>query len=310
MTTPDLYMPAQETISAVTIAPDNVYTSRSNSPMTPPKPLLAYIPSYWMKTFLFLLCSTLLLSEAFCQDIITRTDSARIEATIQSVGNDLIRYRLYASPDSSEYRISTLDVLFVEFADGTRRVFSQQAIRIQPASGADYHTDFGRNILSVSISDFLFVNTTFAYERISRSGKVGVKIPLSFGLDPREEFNDFYRRNKNFSVGLDLHIYPFGQGRFSYYLGPQVEYSSFNYYDYYYDRNDPNAQTQFRSNTGNMFTFIASNGVYYQFSKSFVTAFDVGVGVRTWSGLESNEYTYYYINRVFIPFNLQIGYRF
>jgi hypothetical protein len=250
------------------------------------------------------------MSQAFCQDIITRADSVRIKASILNVGNDLIRYRLYASPDSSEYRISTLDVLFVEFADGTRRVFSQDAMRRQPIDDEDYDTDFGRNILSVSISDFLFVNATVAYERISRSGKVGVKIPLSFGLDPREEIYDFYRRNKNFSAGLDLHIYPFGQGRLSYYLGPQVEYMSFNYYDYYYDRNDPYAPTQFRSNTGNMFSFIVSNGAYYQFSKSLVTAFDVGVGVRTWSRLESTEYTYYYINRVFIPFNLQIGYRF
>lgn len=38
---------------------------------------------------------------------------------------------------------------------------------------------------------------------------------------------------------------------------------------------------------------VMNNGIYYQLSKTFVTALDVGVGVRFMAGTSDNEYDNY-----------------
>lgn len=261
--------------------------------------------------FLALFCCVLFCGQAWCQDIITRTDSVRIEADIVEVKSNQIRYRRYGNTDSSVYIISPMDVLLIKFADGSQRNFTQQATPRQAAYQPDYAVDWGRNIISLYIVDLFFQSFTFSYERVSASGKVGVKVPLSLGTDPREEGYDYSKRDEIFSVGLAIHIYPFGQGRFSYYAGPQVELASANYYVYNYDYNDPYASPQQVKNTIKIYSLELKNGVYYQFSRSFLAALDLGVGVRGWSKLEhEGDYYPFYIDRFYVPVNLQVGFRF
>lgn len=252
-------------------------------------------------------------SKSFSQDIITRTDSVRIEATDLKVGNEQIRYRLYVKPESPEYVISTLDVLFVEYADGTRRVFIQPDALMQPAP--DYETELGRNIVCISVIDIFYLNATLAYERISASGKFGIRVPLSLGLDPDEQDYGYYLRNKSFSAGIALNLYPYGQRRFNYYFGPQAELSFLNYQTCFYtypDPDNPYAVGGLRTSKYQMVSIVLNNGIYYQLSKTVVTALDVGVGARFLNISDENDFdTYpYYINRIFVPVNLHVGLRF
>ncbi len=257
----------------------------------------------------FLILYVLTGSLAFCQDIITRTDSTRLQTNVQQVGIDLIRFRLFASLDSSVYAISTQDVFLIEFADGTRRVFEQKLTPRYQVVAPDYASNFGRNILSASLTDLMYVNVKIAYERLAASGKVGVKVPLSFGLNPDKQGVGFYKRNKVFGAGVSLNYYPFGQGRFVYYLGPQVELSNIKEYGYFYDDRPPYLSHPFDF-TYSMLIMALSNGVYYQLTKSLIASLDVGVGVRSWSRRRRSSYDYSYISSVFIPASLQIGYRF
>lgn len=262
-----------------------------------------------MGTVLLILCCVFLCSQAVCQDIITRTDSVRIEAEIVEVKNNQIRYRLFGNPDSSVYIISPLDVLVVEFADGSQRVFAQQATPRQAAYQPDYAVDWGRNIISLYVTDLFFESFTFSYERVSASGKVGVKVPLSVGFNPRKEPYNYSKQDEIFSAGLAIQFYPFGQGRFSYYVGPQAELAYADYYAYNY--NDPYAAPQQVENTVKIYSLEVKNGVYYQFSRAFLAALDLGVGVRGWSELEyEGDYYPFYIDRFYVPVNLQVGFRF
>jgi len=261
------------------------------------------------KALFALLCCTLFACPAFSQDIITRTDSVRIEATVVEVGNEQIRYRLYGKPDSAVYTISTLDVTSVAYEDGTRRAFAPRATPGQTADDTDYTVDWGRNLVSLSVSDLVFQNITFSYERIAASGMVGVKVPLSLGLNPREIDYDYSLRDRKFSAGLALHWYPFGQGRFSYYLGPQVELSFINYLTYYYDYTNPYPVGEQLHGTARIFSLALSNGMYYQFSKSFYAALDLGLAVRT-NDRENVQRYEFYLSRFFIPVTLQAGLRF
>lgn len=206
-------------------------------PFNPPR--MPVSGMFVVKVFMLLICCVFFAGNSFCQDVITRTDSVRIEANIVNVENNQIRYKLFANPEGPDYLISTSDVLFVEYADGTRRVFNQPIAQQLAAAGQDYETGLGRNIISMSVVDLLYLNATLAYERISASGKFGIRVPLSVGLDPDEEYFGYYKRNRVFGAGIALNLYPFGQSRFNYYLGPQAELSVIKYSTYDYTVYDP-----------------------------------------------------------------------
>ncbi|GAB3528944.1 hypothetical protein GCM10027443_07500 [Pontibacter brevis] len=236
----------------------------------------------------------------------------RLEATVLQVENEAIRFKLYQEQDGPEYIISTLDVLFLDYADGTRRVFGQPVARQQMKSRPDYTKEWGRNMLTLSVDDFLHQNLTISYERIFGSGKFGIQVPVSVGLNPTGEDRGYFMRNKTFGAGVAANFYPFGQARFTYFLGPQADLSTFKYDSFYYGPYDPDRPQQSQIKSFSVGTVVMSNGVYYQLSKPLIIAFDIGLGARVWRERVNDEYEYYpyYLNFIFVPAIFRFGFRF
>jgi hypothetical protein len=255
------------------------------------------------KKLFWLFCLVLALAPAYGQDIITRSDGVVIKARVLEMSPSLIRFKLFQQPDTGVYQISTQDVQVVRLADGSTKSFTPAAA----AAPFNYYTGSGRNLLWFYPIDLLFSNFTLAYERVLNSGKVGFKIPLTIGLssaNPQNNYYNSFRENSLFGTGLEVNIYPFGQGRFQFFLGPAFAFRS--YQSYYYSYAGPQPAQQRRN--GEMYALALKTGIYYQFTNRFIISGDTGLGFRFLR--EPDLPDNYYENRAYIPGNLHLGFRF
>jgi hypothetical protein len=199
-------------------------------------------------------------------------------------------------------------------ADGTVKNFTPTVANLKKAPSFKYNTDLGRNILWYYPFDLILENFTFAYEHILPSGKVSFKIPVSVGLrTPDIYYSGDFRRNNRFGTGLEVNIYPFEPGKLQYFFGPAIQWRTFAaYYTIIKDPMDPFSGNETHEQNVRMFNVALKNGVYYQFSKSFLLSGDIGLGVRFFSRQTTNPNYYAYDRRTrgYIPTNLHLGFRF
>jgi hypothetical protein len=239
------------------------------------------------------------------QDIITRSDGVTIQARAVEIKSSLINFKLFQQADSGVYQISTQDVQSVRLADGTTRSFPAPAT----AAPFNYYTNSGRNILWYYPVDLFYSNFTLAYERVLPSGKVSLKVPLTIGLSGSNDPDSYYtgfRENIRLGAGLEVNFYPFGQGRFQYYLGPALACRS--YRTYYYTAAQPTPQRQ----NAQMLSFALKNGLYYQFTKFFIISVDAGLGWRFFRKPDrpDNYYDPNDRNHAYLAGSLHLGFRF
>lgn len=260
---------------------------------------------------LLLLCLLLLaVSLSYGQDLITRSDGVVIKATVLEMPPGLLRFKLYQQADTLVYQISTRDVASVRMADGAVRTFPEAAA-IKEAAPFDYYTRSGRNILWYYPVELIYPIFALAYEHILASGMVGFKIPLMLGLSSGNTSNNYntdIRRNTRFGTGLEVNIYPFGPGRFQYYVGPAFHYRSYRgYYYNTYSSSQPGPQIK----DTNLVSLALKNGVCYQFSRFLSISVDAGWGWRFLQEAHNPAYNFTeHRNRQILTGNLCLGYRF
>ncbi|MGV3503262.1 MAG: hypothetical protein ACO1O1_06105 [Adhaeribacter sp.] len=258
----------------------------------------------------FFLFSLLVLADccSYAQDKITRSDGVVIEARVVEVRADLIFFRPTLPADTGVYQISTRDVTVLRLADGSTKTFPQVLAGREPFN---YETSSGRRIVWFSPVDLVYGNLGLAYEHILPSGKVGLKVPLLLGLGSPGEPQNYstnYRVNTRFGSGLDLNIYPFGQGRYRFYVGPAFQYVA--YWAYYYPGTGGIPDPQRRS--VNLVSLALKTGIHYQFTPSFMLGLEVGLGFHSHLHRPDPGQGYYQVNRntAYLPFNFQLGFRF
>lgn len=259
--------------------------------------------------FLWACCLAFAAAPTYGQDIITRSDGVKLQASILDMKPGLIRFKLFGQPDTAVYQISTQDVETVHMADGTTRNFTPPADAGKKARPFNYYTHTSRSILWYYPLDLIYTNFTLAYEWILPSGKMGFKVPLLIGLSPGNSQDNYYtsfRRNTRFGAGLELNFYPYGQGRLQYYFGPAFHVRTYNIY--YTTASQPYEQTY----QATMGAVAMKNGLYFHASRSFILSLDVGLGVRILQ--QPKSYDDYNFpgdrTRVYVPGNLHLGYSF
>ncbi|MBC3539103.1 hypothetical protein ACFSC6_20625 [Rufibacter sediminis] len=259
------------------------------------------------KGIVFLLCMLVAVLSANGQDLITRTDGVVLKATQLEITPNLVRFRLFESSDTLVYQISLTDVRSIQKEDGSVQTFaaiaSPSMVLVGKAS-FNYETDLGQNIFFFHAFDLIYNNLTFAYERIFPAGKLGLKIPVTFGLSRNsDQYFGSFRENTVFGTGVELKVYPAGQGRFRYFLSPAVHLSTFRI-SYY--ANWGLAE----ESTASLYSAAVKAGGYYQFSKRFLFSADLGIGYRFFNHSGTTDEYYIYTNEVFVPANIHIGFRF
>lgn len=236
-----------------------------------------------MKNLFFLL---LLMAPAtlLAQDVIYKTDGTRVEAKVQEVGIDEIKYKMFNNPDGPVYVIEKDDVTMIAYQNGTHELFNLKHAKGK-ADTDSLRKNKHKNIVSFNMFDLVFTNVSFSYERIFGDGLVGIKVPVSIGLRSLSgdvSSNGTFLTTRLWGTGIDVNFYPMKQGRVSYYLGPSFITGAYKYHHYYdwgwypypYPYPYPYEQTAYH------FAFVINNGMMIQPTKNMNISMALGLGLK------------------------------
>jgi hypothetical protein len=234
--------------------------------------------------------------------VIYRTDGSREEARITLVGEKEIHYKKHINLDGPEYSLSKSEILLIEYENGSYEAMGEKSA---PENGKNLNTDFARNVISYHLFDLVFMDFTVSYERIFPSGKIGIKIPVAFGYD---YYNDLYDFSNIVYSGIGVNFYPTGQGKWRYFMGPQVRFGLGRESDwlYYYDEEGLYQYDEYVENEGFYTKFFIDNGVMFMPVKNFSVSAIGSIGIRYFPEAIYNED----VVRTTGHWAINLGYRF
>ena len=229
---------------------------------------------------------------SFSQDEILLISGDRVKAIITEINKKEVKYKKFSNPEGPLFVINKRDINKVIYKNGEEEIF------LDAPSGYI----FKQNIFAYHIFDVVYNQFAFSYEHISKNGKMSFFIPVSIGYSDNygpKAFNDL-----GFS-GCGINLFPTGQHRVTYYLGPelQIGIGEDSVYEY-----DPNYGHDRRGDS-EQFVYgrlIINNGMAYSPVVNFRLNAIFGLGIRYYdlpksqdSGLQSTAY-----------FTISMGYTF
>lgn len=131
---------------------------------------------------------------------------------------------------------------------------------------------FGRNNISIMLSDVVLKRVSFEYEHIfGDEGNMSINIPFSIAIG---EADDVYGDQVNWWGGLGMKLYPTGQGKIRYFVGPEVRViSAKDNRTYYFDGYNKDVEEEYIHTA-----FLLNNGFIYEPTENFIFSVNLGVG--------------------------------
>jgi hypothetical protein len=233
-----------------------------------------------MKNLLLLpLLAFIFTVNAFSQDVIFKKDGSKEEAKIILVAEKEIQYKKFANLDGPVYTMNKKDIVLITYENGDYETIQTQA-DIDKDMKENLSKNFERNLLTYHMFDLIFGDFAFSYERILHSGLISLKIPIAIGYDYYG--NDYYDFSSIFYSGIGVNFYPTGQGKWRYFLGPQVRVGLARESDwmYYYDDYGNYMYDERVTNEGIYTKFFVDNGIMFTPVRNFSIAAIASVGIR------------------------------
>lgn len=246
-----------------------------------------------MRTYLYIVMLVFASDYLQSQDTLYKVDGFVLIVKIMEVNATQIKYLPYDDQAGLTHVISKGNVLKIIYESGLIEDFSKSvAAMAAPVPVVDpIATDFGRNFISLDVLDLLSASSlTFGYEYTFKSGLFGMKVPLSFGLNNKSGYDG----SNVFGTGLDLNIYPFGQGKSKFFYGPSFEYKKFK-------------TINMASDINSAYAFLFQAGFLFQPHKHFNISVAAGIG---YARLIRDDYLYESKGDVAARLGLNIGYKF
>jgi len=215
---------------------------------------------------------------SFSQDIIYKRDGSKEEAKVFLVAEKKIQYKKFNNQEGPLYEIDKKDILLITYENGDYETINKAENDVH-LTKPDLTKNFARNLISYHLFDLVFGDFAFSYERILSNGQVGFKVPIAIGYD---YYSDLYNFNNVFYSGLGVNFYPTGQGKWRYFMGPQVQIGigQENEWIYYYDDYGNNVSDQYVETEGIYTRFFVDNGVMFVPVRNFSIAAIASIGIR------------------------------
>ncbi|MFK5857026.1 MAG: hypothetical protein QM503_12920 [Bacteroidota bacterium] len=231
-----------------------------------------------MKALTTLLAIIIISLQLFAQDVITLKNNYTIDAKNIVVTPDEVQYQNYYDENEEVHIISKNQVVTILYEDGSK-------VKISASKKVINQSDIGDNLITFHFLDFVISNFTISYERIIANGKYGIQIPFSFGYSDKpttlpiplptdsEYTNDLVNQ---FYTGITFNIYPSGQGKVKYFLGPSLRFGSGKYYSNW---SSYNSTPNYSINTGYV-KFLINNGVIFTFANTLSISVVGSIGIQ------------------------------
>jgi len=137
---------------------------------------------------------------------------------------------------------------------------------------------FGKNNLSLFLSDVVMKRLSFEYEHImGEKGNMSINIPASVSIGTME---DIYGDETQWWVGMGMKLYPTGQGIIRYYFGPEVRIMGAHlvHEDCYYDYETGQETVTPKEMDLIHSAFLLNNGMIYEPTENFIFTVNLGLG--------------------------------
>gem|GEM_PF-5403613 len=238
------------------------------------------------------------------QDTIYRVDGSKQLGKIIDINPTQVNYIRADNPEGPVFRITKNTVAKIVYEDGS--AISFQEIREPDVIGfseTKRETAY-RNIVAFNSLHPFFLNTvSVSYERLSKSGKLGYKIPLSIGISEMKRSYTFHKSFKEFKTGLALNFSPFDDPQHRYYLGISGTIAGKNYISY---------RPEIEKNMKFFLAFSIYNGYHYNLTSRFLLNLQLGIGYDILLDRFDSELAYLNkkSSRLIFPFEFSICYTF
>ena len=267
------------------------------------------------------------------QDTLYAKAKAPIPVIVVEISETHIKYKSFSNPDGPTYVISKKNAEKIIYRNGSVDLLTETKppVIIQPGKKKPYPWFEGHSIFSVVVSDLIFSVGTINFERTFLADRLGIRIPFSVGFNASgddinyidnnnsffltgSELQPYYNKNKIYSTGVDVLIYPFIPGKINYFAGPSFGLGRINYWTqlYSYTQNDPYT---YKKDVLDYYSLMVKNGVSFIPIKNFAISLNLAMGVylismKYYDGV--NNYGYYGGNEMSraIEGNICFGYRF
>lgn len=135
---------------------------------------------------------------------------------------------------------------------------------------------FKKNNVSIFLSDVVMKRISLEYEYVvGETGNMSINIPVSYSIDKME---NIYGYETTWWAGIGMKLYPTGQGKIRYFIGPEVRIiaADNNYTDVYYYE----GFTEEKTIEENLIhsAFLLNNGMIYEPSENFIFSVNLGLG--------------------------------
>jgi hypothetical protein len=230
----------------------------------------------------FLLCLNFISS---AQDILYKTDGSKEQVKITLVTDKEIQYKKFSNMEGPVFTIPKRDIMMITYENGDFEMMKSQGSDKQTAK-TELAENFAKNLITYHLFDVVYGDFTFSYERILSSGTIGILIPVGIGYAYSSGYNnnDEWVKNKFYS-GIGINFYPTGQGKWRYFVGPNIRVGygkliDYNYGGYYDEYGNWIEDDQDVTNEGIYTKFFMDNGIMFTPIKNFSVSAIGGVGVR------------------------------
>lgn len=179
---------------------------------------------------------------SFGQDIIFMKSGIKIECKVEEVGKMKIHFVRFDN-DFSESKMKR-DVLVVQYGNGeyyypnlSEEVVQRNEMisKVRGFAGENGIAGYPKNKVFFNVNNILFGNLNFGYERISKSGKLGIRFPFKMGFG-NENYSYIIASNDPqtvvYSGGVEFLYYLIGNDKTTYVSGVGVELGRSNFFGY------------------------------------------------------------------------------
>lgn len=151
--------------------------------------------------FAYLISLLFLTTKSFCQDMIVKKDSSKIEVKLQEVRQSEIKYKLFSYQDGPDIIISKNEVAYVIYSNGVKEVFKS---------------------IENNITDNVFVNTTPPKGSVRKPDSIGnyIKFNAQLGAMMQSLSSNYTRReptqshtsSDKYSASSNKYVYNYNIG--------------------------------------------------------------------------------------------------
>ena len=170
-------------------------------------------------------------------------------------------------------------------------VIAFSSVQAQNNSGEETVRTFGKNNLSLFLSDVVMKRLSFEYEHImGETGNMSINIPASISIG---DMNDIYGDETQWWVGMGMKLYPTGQGVIRYFFGPEVRIMGANRIEDHYNYDYENGEETFTTTEQNGLihsAFLLNNGMIYEPTENFIFTVSMGLGFVSRDAKDSGFY--------------------